>query len=76
MAYDPNLDKQLFKVEKEFDTTKLIVSIMSYNDGQPKLQISRNNYNEDHWTFSKLGRLNKEEATALNEMIEKALQHF
>ena len=76
MAFDPNLDKQLFKAEKQFDATKIIVEIRSYNDGQPKAQISRNNYRDDRWVFSKLGRLTKDEAEALNDMLKEVIAHF
>ncbi len=76
MAFDPNLDKELFKTEKMFDATKLIVAIKSYNEGQAKIQISRNNLNEDRWVFSKLGRLTKEEAEAVRDMLDEALKHM
>ncbi len=76
MAFDPKLDKELFKTEKNFETTKLIVSIRSYNEGLPKIQISRSNRTNDNWVFAKLGRLTKEEAEALSEMLKEAVSHL
>lgn len=50
---------------------------MSYNDGMPKVQISRQNQNEEGaWIFSKLGRLTKEEAVAISDMIREACQNL
>jgi hypothetical protein len=76
MPFDPNLDKEVDKREKEFESTKLIVSIKSYNEGQPKVQISRQNRNDDGWIFSKVGRLTKEEAEAVHEMLGEILQQL
>lgn len=74
MAFDPSLDKELNKKEKAFDDTKIIVSVMSYNGGKPKIQISRQNRNENGWIFSKLGRLTEEEAKALSQMLQEILE--
>ena len=78
MAFDKSLDKELFSEEKEFELTKIIVSVFSYNESTPKLQIGRKNRNPEtgEWMFSKLGRLHKEEAVKLPEMIAKALEHM
>lgn len=74
MAFDKSLDKELFGETAEFETTRLRVSVFSYNDGTPKLQISRENRNMDSgdWTFSKMGRLNKAEFDAIFPLLEKA----
>jgi hypothetical protein len=76
MAYEKELDKELFKTEREFFNSKIVVSVMSYNEGTPKIQISRLNKNDDQWTFSKLGRLTSEESAALVEMIKEARDHL
>ncbi len=76
MPFDPSLDKELEKREKDFESTKLIVSIKSYNDGQPKVQISRQNRNDDGWMFAKVGRLTKEEAEAVYQMLGEILQNM
>lgn len=74
MAFDKSLDKELFGETVEFETTRLRVSVFSYNDGTPKLQISRENRNMEtnDWTFSKMGRLVKAEVEAILPLIEKA----
>ena len=66
MAFDKSLDKNLFSETVQFETTKITVGVFSYNDGTPKMQISRENLNQNsgEYTFSKLGRMLKEEAEA------------
>lgn len=75
MAFDKNLDKQLFSEVLDFETTRLTVSVFSYNEGQPKLQISRENLNrgDGSWSWSKLGRLTRDEVEAIVPVIQKAL---
>jgi hypothetical protein len=74
MAFDKNLDQNLFSEAKEFETTRITVGIFSYNGGEKKLQISRENrlQSTGEWTFAKLGRMNKDELEAIIPMIEKA----
>jgi hypothetical protein len=75
MPYDKSLDKELFSEAVEFETTKLTVSVFSYNGGTSKLQISRQNRNQDgEWLFSKMGRLVKAEAEAVLPLMQKALE--
>ncbi len=78
MAFDKSLDKELFGETKEWEATRIRVSVYSYNDGQPKLQISRENRNMESgdWMFSKLGRMAKEEAEAVLPLMQKALEHM
>ncbi|MFP4117350.1 MAG: hypothetical protein ACLFTR_00340 [Candidatus Woesearchaeota archaeon] len=78
MAFDKSLDKEIFSEEVEFELTKIIVSVFSYNEGTPKLQIGRKNRNPEtgEWMFSKLGRLQKDEAVKLPELIAKALEYM
>ena len=77
MAFDKNLDKELFSETKEFETSKIKVGVYSYNDGEKKLQISRENMNQEGvWSFAKLGRMFKDEATAVVPLIQKALEHM
>ena len=74
MPYDSSLDKQLFTKSWEGEGTKISVSIYSYNNGPKKLQISRENLNaEDKWTFSKLGRMTKDEVQAILPSLQEAL---
>ncbi|MFH1972293.1 MAG: hypothetical protein ABIJ18_02330 [archaeon] len=77
MPFDQSLDKELFGESVEFETTKITVSVMCYNEGAKKLQISRQNKNkEDAYTFNKLGRMTKEEAEAVLPLMQKALEHM
>lgn len=76
MAFDKNLDKSLFSETVKFETTRITVGVFSYNGGTSKLQISREdlNNNNGEYGFSKLGRMTKEEAEAILPLIEKALK--
>ncbi|MBD3163609.1 hypothetical protein GF323_00235 [Candidatus Woesearchaeota archaeon] len=78
MAFDKNLDNKLFSETKEFETTRLTVGVFSYNSGEKKLQISRENRNPNtgDWTFSKVGRMVKEEVEAVIPMMQKALEEL
>jgi hypothetical protein len=77
MPYDPNLDKALFSESVESETAKVTVAVMSYNEGMPKLQISRQNRNQDgEWKWAKLGRMVKEEVEAVIPIMQKAIEHL
>ncbi|MBW2989719.1 hypothetical protein KY358_05385 [Candidatus Woesearchaeota archaeon] len=77
MAFDPNLDKKLFSEVKEFETSRITVAVHQYNEGEKKLQISRENRNQDgEWKFAKLGRMFKDEAEAIIPLMQKALEHM
>lgn len=77
MAFDPNLDKKLFSETKEFETTRITVAVHQYNEGEKKMQISRENRNQDgEWNFAKLGRLFKDEAETILPLMQKALKHM
>lgn len=75
MAFDKNLDKELFSETIEFETSRIKVGVYSYNDGEKKLQLSRENRNMDgEWTFAKLGRMFKDEVEAVLPVMRKALE--
>ena len=75
MPYDPSLDESLFSKANESETGRLTVSVYSYNNGQKKLQISRENRDaEGGFRFAKLGRMTKEEAGAIVPFIKEALE--
>ena len=76
MAFDKNLDKELFSETKEFETTRIKVGVYSYNDGEKKMQISRENLNQENaqWSFAKLGRMLKEEAESVIPLMQKAIE--
>ena len=78
MPFDKSLDKELFGEEVEFETTKIKVSVMCYNEGQKKLQVSRQNLNPNsgEYSFSKLGRMTKEEAEKIIPLMQKALENM
>lgn len=78
MAFDKNLDKQIFSETVQFETTKITVGVFSYNDGTSKMQISRENLNQNNgeYTFAKLGRMLKEEAEAVMPLMKKSLEHM
>ena len=75
MAFDKNLDKALFSESKEFETTKITVGVYQYNEGEKKLQISRENRSQDgEWSFAKLGRMFKDEVEFVLPLMKKALE--
>lgn len=74
-GFDKSLDVELFGEEVALETTKIRVSVMQYNEGQKKLQISRENLDNESgdWRWSKLGRMTVEEAKAAVPIMTKAL---
>ncbi|MBU4305435.1 MAG: hypothetical protein KJ893_07445 [Candidatus Omnitrophica bacterium] len=77
MPYDPNLDKNLFSKSWETDLDRLTVSVYSYNNGQKKLQISRNSRDsQGEFKFAKLGRMTKPEVEAILPLIQEAVAHL
>ena len=73
MPYDKSLDEEIFTETKEFGDTRIKVSVFSYNKGQKKLQLSREN-NIDGWRFVRLGRLSKEDLEGALPVIQKAME--
>ncbi len=78
MPYDKNLDKEIFKETAEFETSKINVSVFQYNEGTPKLQISREllDPNTGNFKWGKLGRMFKDEVEAVLPLMEKALKEM
>lgn len=75
MAFDKNLDEKLFSEVAEFETSRLTVGVFSYNGGEKKLQISRENRNQDgEWSFAKAGRMFTDEVEAVLPLMQKALE--
>ncbi len=75
MPYDQSLDVSSFKETKEFTDTRITVGVFSYNEGTSKLQISRENQNQnEEWRFAKLGRMTKEEAQEIIPIMAKAIE--
>lgn len=74
MAYDNSLDKEIFSKSFESGSSRITVSIYSYNNGKPKLQLSRETTEGDgNYKFAKLGRLTKEEAEKIMPLMQEAL---
>ena len=75
MPYEKSLDVESFKEVKEFADTRISVGVFSYNNGEKKLQISRENKDQnEEWRFAKLGRMNKQEAKDIIPVIMKAVE--
>ncbi|HLC52311.1 MAG TPA: hypothetical protein VJI98_03660 [Candidatus Nanoarchaeia archaeon] len=73
MAFDKSLDHELFSEDINFERSVITVAVFSYNEGTPKLQLSRQNKNaEGELTFAKLGRMTREEVRAVLPVMEKA----
>ena len=76
-GFDKDLDKELFSKSVDFDRSVVSVAVFSYNNGTPKLQLSRQNKNaEGELTFAKIGRLTKDEVQAILPLIEQARKHL
>lgn len=73
MPYDASLDVSSFKELIDFENTRVTVGIFSYNGAPKKLQITRENLIDGAWSFTKLGRLSKEEAEAIVPIMMKAI---
>jgi len=76
MPYDASLDKNIFSETTEWEMTKITVGVFSYNDGEKKLQLTRENNVGDEWRYAKLGRMNKQEAEAVIPLMKKALENM
>jgi hypothetical protein len=77
MPYDANLDKKIFYETKEFEATRITVGVFSYNDGEKKLQLTRENMVQpEEWRFSKLGRMTKSEAEAIIPLMQSAIKQM
>lgn len=81
MPYNSELDENLFSKswegEEGMESDKLTVSIFSYNQGQKKLQISRESRTANgDLKFAKLGRMTKEEITGILPLIQEAMQNM
>ena len=74
MPYDKSLDVEVFKEVKEFDGTRVTVGVFSYNGGEKKMQVGRENQDASgEWRFSKLGRMTKDEVQAVVPVMTKAV---
>lgn len=75
--FDKSLDKKIFSETIQFETSRITVGVFSYNDGEKKLQISRENLSQNgEWSFAKLGRMFKDEVEKVIPEMEKALKQM
>ena len=75
MPYDKSLDVEVFKEVKEFEGSRVTVGVFSYNGGEKKLQLGRENQDASgEWRFSKLGRMTKDEVQAVVPVMMKAVE--
>lgn len=73
MPYDSTLDNAVYSKSWENEAGRLTVSVFSYNNGPKKLQIARENKGpEGDLRFAKLGRLSKDELSAILPLIQEA----
>lgn len=77
MPYDASLDKEVFAKSFENDDGKITVSVHSYNNGPKKIQIVRENRDQEGaFRFAKLGRMTKDELQAVLPFIQEALSNM
>ena len=75
MPYDKSLDVEQFKEVKEFEGSRVTIGVFSYNGGEKKLQLGRENQDASgEWRFSKLGRMTKVEVQAVVPVMMKAVE--
>jgi len=75
MPFDKSLDVKIFSQDHDFEGTRVSVGVYQYSQGDKKVQITRHNVNrEGELSFTKLGRLRKEEAEAIIPSLKKALE--
>lgn len=76
-GFDKSLDKELFSRSVDFERSRITVAVFAYNNGTPKLQISRENRSADgDFAFAKLGRLLKSELEAILPLMEEAKKYL
>lgn len=72
-GFDKSLDKELFTESLELGKSRITAAVFAYNNGTPKLQLSRENKSaEGEYSFAKLGRMNKEEVEKVLPLMVKA----
>lgn len=72
-GFDKALDKELFSEKLDFDRSRITVAVFAYNNGTPKLQLSRENKDASgEFSFAKLGRMTKDEVEKVMPLMEKA----
>ena len=77
MPYDATLDKECFKESKEMGDTRVTIGIFSYNGGEKKLQLTRENRDSTgEWRFTKLGRMSQKEVKEILPIMLRAAENM
>ena len=77
MPYDKSLDVESFKEVKDFGETRVSVGVFSYNGGEKKLQLTRENQSQTgEWRFAKLGRMTKDEVQEVVPIMTRAVENM
>lgn len=75
MAFDPNLDVCKAEEVIEFEGSNIKIGVYSYNEGQTKMQLSRERVNaEGKTSFAKLGRMTKDETSKVIPAMQKLIE--
>lgn len=76
-GFDKSLDQESFSKTVDFERSRITVAVFAYNNGTPKLQLSREAKSADgEFTFAKLGRLLKSEVEAVLPLMEEAKEYL
>ena len=76
MQYDQQKDVviKLFEMKQEGDNKSLLISVMAYNGGEPKLQITRMYKKKDETVgYGKMGRLDINELQFIKDYSDEIL---
>lgn len=77
MAYDQSKDKLIKLFERKENKGTLMISIMSYNNGDKKIQIGRSYEKKDgSLGYSGMGRLTLSELKWFNEIYDEILKYM
>lgn len=77
MGYNADNDKLVKLFEKSEENASLLFSIMSYNNGEKKLQISRSYAKKDGTIgYGNIGRLTKSELEWVKNNIEDIMSYM
>ena len=75
--FDNTLDVKLASKVIGDDSSRITVSVCAYNDGEPKVQMTRERNLEDRgWVFQKLGRLSLSEAKEVTKAITSLVKEI
>jgi len=77
MPYDPSLDECVASKIWESEGGRIVVGVHSYNGGQKKLQMTRENKTAaGEYRFTKLGRMTREELEAILPFLQELVNEL